>query len=361
MSPAWIRKRRVSVKRNPRGVSYQVLWRFGGAGSGKGGEQAKSAGTFTTETLAKTRRDLVAGWLAQGKDPRVELAKLRDDSTPVRGYDAWAAAYISSRIDYDDKTSKAARSHLAKLSPLFGRRDPFTLTVADNIEAVAELSRALAASSVAAYWGTHKQILDFAGVKPNPARDDAVKLPRIPRTEIVPPSGEHFLKMLDKTIRRWRLPLVVLEQTGMAVGEAASLEWGDVDVDGNRFRLQRENVKAQLRARARWVQVPEWLMEIIAETCVPEDRASHRRVFPGFTPTNALRTMTSACKTAGVPHFTPHQLRHRRTSLWHGQGVPTKELSARVGHSDAFMTLNRYSHVMPLDEVPVKALQRLLR
>lgn len=361
MSPAWIRKRKVSVKRNPRGVSYQVLWRFGGAGSGTGGEQAKSAGTFPTEALAKKRRDLVAGWLAQGKDPRVELAKLRDGSRPVRDYDAWATAYLSSRIDYDDGTTKGARSHLAKLSPIFGARDPFALTVADNIEGVAELARSLSPSSVAGYWGTHKQILDFAGVKPNPARDDAVKLPRIVKATIVPPSADHFLKMLDKTTRRWRLPLVVLEQTALAVGEAASLEWPDVDVDGCRFRLQRENVKAQIRARARWVQVPEWLMEIVAETCPPEDRATGRRVFGGFTPGGALRAMTSACQAAGVPHFTPHQLRHRRTSLWHGQGVPTKELAARVGHSDAFMTLNTYSHVMPLDEAPVKRLQEMLR
>jgi len=361
MSPAWIRKRKVSVRRNPRGVSYQVLWRFGGAGSGKAGEPPKSAGTFPTEQLAKTRRDLVAGWLAQGRDPRVELARLRNVSAPVRDYDEWADAYLASRIDYDEKSLGGARSHLKRLRPLFGQRDPHTLTVAEQIEAVAVLAEALAPASVQKYWDTHKLILDFAGVKPNPARDETVKLPKVIRSEITPPSAEHFLALLDKSTERWRLPLVVLEQTAMTIGEAATLDWGDVDVTGNRFRLQRANVKAQLRARARWVQVPEWLMRIIADTCPPEDRLSARRVFPDLTPTGAWKAMTAACKAAGVPHYTPHELRHRRTSLWHGQGVPSKELAARVGHSDAYLTLNTYSHVMPLEEASLDALVALLR
>jgi integrase len=34
---------------------------------------------------------------------------------------------------------------------------------------------------------------------------------------------------------RWRLPLRVLAQTGMRVGELEALTWGDIDETGSRF------------------------------------------------------------------------------------------------------------------------------
>jgi integrase len=56
-------------------------------------------------------------------------------------------------------------------------------------------------------------------------------------------------------------------------------------------------------------------------------------------------------RAAEIANYHPHDLRHRRISLWHGQGVPVKEAAERSGHSKASMTLDRYSHVMPLEEV----------
>jgi len=87
-------------------------------------------------------------------------------------------------------------------------------------------------------------------------------------------------------------------------------------------------------------------MEIIEETCPLEDRTAERRVFPGATPNDYTKCMARACLAAGIPSFSPHDLRHRRLSLWHGQGVPAAELAARAGHSKSSMTLDVYSHVL---------------
>jgi hypothetical protein len=38
--------------------------------------------------------------------------------------------------------------------------------------------------------------------------------------------------------------------------------------------------------------------------------------------------------------------------LWHHDGVPTKALAERVGHADAAITLNLYSHVLDPGEMP---------
>ena len=61
--------------------------------------------------------------------------------------------------------------------------------------------------------------------------------------------------------------------------------------------------------------------------------------------------MVSACKAAGIPHFHPHDLRHRRISLWHGQGIPAREIGDRVGQRQIAVTLDTCTHVMPLGEV----------
>jgi hypothetical protein len=39
-------------------------------------------------------------------------------------------------------------------------------------------------------------------------------------------------------------------------------------------------------------------------------------------------------------------MRFSRLSLWHGQGIPAKQLAERAGHAHASMTLDIYSHVL---------------
>ncbi len=56
--------------------------------------------------------------------------------------------------------------------------------------------------------------------------------------------------------------------------------------------------------------------------------------------------MTRACLHAGLPNYSPHDLRHRRASLWHFQGVPLREVQSRVGHADMSITGDTYTHVM---------------
>jgi integrase len=61
--------------------------------------------------------------------------------------------------------------------------------------------------------------------------------------------------------------------------------------------------------------------------------------------------MTRACRDAKIPHYSPHDLRHRRLTLWHQSGVPARELAERAGHSRPSMSLDVYTHVMPVAEV----------
>jgi integrase len=344
----WVRKRATQEK----GTRYQVVYRRGGRAF-----KLETAGTFPTQREARTRRDLVAGWIASGKNPKTELAILAATRTPERTYRKVAEAYKRSRIDTADETRKSVGSHLKRLLPIFGDSVPAAITVTDCIEAVAVLAEDLKPSSLGRYWATHRLILDFAGVDPNPARDKAVKLPRIEQVQKQPPSAAHFEQMLRAMPPRYWLPLITIEQTAMRVGEAESLAWGDVDEAGSRLRLRSAETKTR---RPRWVQVPEWLMAVIAETCPREDRTLERRVFRGFTADVAKNAMSRACITAGIPHYSPHDLRHRRATIWHHEGVPTRVLMERGGWSSSDIAIETYSHVLPVEDVPPLTLEAML-
>ncbi|HEU5010549.1 MAG TPA: site-specific integrase [Gaiellaceae bacterium] len=74
----------------------------------------------------------------------------------------------------------------------------------------------------------------------------------------------------------------------------------------------------------------------------------------------ANKTMRTACSVAGIPHYHPHDLRHRRLSLWHGQGTPAREIGNRAGQRQIAVTLDVYTHTMPLDEVSAERFLSLL-
>jgi integrase len=298
-------------------------------------------GSFKTLREAKARRDLIGGELAAGRNPRLLLEALTQPSAPVRNFEQWAERYQATRIDYAAETTKNMGSHLKALNAVFGERDPAAITVADVQEWIA--GSALRPSSMRRYLATLRVVLDFAGVDdPNPARDDRIRLPR-EQTEVVdPPSASEVETIIAHTPKRWRLPLRVLEQTGMRVGELAQLEWRDVDVSGSRFRIRQ----GKTAAARRWVAVPAWLMVEVQETCPPDDRTPDRRVFHGLTPDVAGNVMWRACKAAGISNYSPHDLRHRYASVKIAEGVPVTTLAAQLGHSRKSLTLDTYSHVL---------------
>jgi integrase len=57
-------------------------------------------------------------------------------------------------------------------------------------------------------------------------------------------------------------------------------------------------------------------------------------------------TATAYISGAGVPTFSPHDLRHRRVSLLHAQGQTGARIGEQVGHADLVTTARTYTHVL---------------
>jgi integrase len=53
-----------------------------------------------------------------------------------------------------------------------------------------------------------------------------------------------------------------------------------------------------------------------------------------------------ACTAAGVPGFSPHDLRHRRISLLHLGGVPWARIGEHVGQRNLAVTASTDTHVL---------------
>jgi integrase len=261
----------------------------------------------------------------------------------------WADKFITSRIDIDKNTTRNYKTALKKVCQTFGDRDPAAITVDDVAGWVSEIATTHKPGTVQLYLLTFRMLIDYIGLEPNAARDPRVKLPKRVREEPNPPSAEHVIAILEAIhdpLRR--LLFVTLEQGALRLCEAVQLRWGDVDRAGLRLRLPRSATK---RDKARWVYLPEWLIDAIEDACPLEDRTPDRRVFQGVTEASAYQTMLRACQTAGVPHYHPHDLRHRRITIWHQSGIPARELAERAGHARPSMSLDTYSHVMPADEL----------
>jgi integrase len=325
MPSAWIERRETADG----GVRFRVKYRLGGRGHAK-----RHAGAFATLREARLRRDWVAGDLAAGRVP--DLALTVPEPPPVVTLAAACEAWRASRIDVAEATRTLHRVALARFLPALGERDVTSITASDVAAAIASLhAGGLARNSLRHSLGALRGVFDHAGVEPNPARDRRVRLPHERTEEVDPPSAVQVERALSAVARRYRLPLLVLEATAMRVGELEALRWGDVDEPAGRWRVHKATAKTR---RSRWVQVPPELFARVMALVPREDREPDAPVFAGVAQAPLRTDLGRACRASGVARFGLHDLRHRRLSLWHREGVPAAEAAKRAGHARSSVT-----------------------
>ena len=209
---------------------------------------------------------------------------------------------------------------------------------------VAELhADGLRRESIRKTISTLSQVLAFAKVEPNPAKDSSVRLPREDKAEINPPTAEHVLAVYRLLAPDYRLPMLVLDQSGMRVGELEALTWGDVDEPRGRWRVTATVSK---NGHARWVRVDGVLFAAVTALVPRDDRDLDGQVFTGFSADRLRTAIGRACKAAGVPLWSPHDLRHRHISLKHLRGEPWARIGEQMGQRNLAVTANTYTHVL---------------
>jgi integrase len=339
MPSAWIERRTERTG----AVRYRVKYRLGGRESAH-----RYAGSFKAKRDALARLAWVSGELAAMRVPNLAVVDVAPAQAPTVA--EAAESWRSSRIDVAEGTTATYRVNLRRILARLGQRRVDEVTPAGVAAFAGELAEdELARESIRKTLATFAMVLDFAGVVPNPVRDKAVKLPHELRPEINPPTAEHVIAVHRLLPSKYRLPLLVLDATGMRVGELEQLTWGDVDEPRGRWRVSQAVAKTR---RARWVPVPDPLLAAVLELRPRDDRVPEALVFIGVTADRMRTAITRACVAAGVPAFSPHDLRHRRISLLHLGGVPWARIGEHMGQRNLAVTANTYTHVL-VDETEI--------
>jgi integrase len=325
---------------------YRVEYRLGGRESA-----TTYGGSFKRKQDALARQRYIDHELAARRVPDLHTLEAPQPAAPT--FSHAAERWLASRLDVAEGTRVQLRTSIGRAMRVLGSQRVDTITAQDIAALIAELhTEGLKPSYIRKVQQATAMLFDHAGRSgpDNPARDKVtVRLPRDERPEINPPTAEHVLAVHALLPTKYKLPLLVLDASGMRVGELEHLTWGDVDEPRGRWRVSQVVSKT---GRARWVSVPPVLFEAVCALVPRDDRVPERPVFQGFGADRFRAAIGRSCTASGTPTFSPHDLRHRRISLLHLGGVPWARIGEHVGQRSVAITADTYSHVLA-DEAEV--------
>jgi integrase len=317
---------------------YRVLYRLGGHE-----DSPRYGGSFKTRREAMIRKNWISGELAAVRVPNL---KLRDGGVPPTVNEV-AKRWQASRVDVAESTRVQHRTALNRVLARLGSRRLDEVTAADVGDLVAGLhAEGKARESIRKSLTALALVFDFGGRQSdNPARDRVhVKLPREEPEEPNPPTADDLEAVYRLLPSAYRLALLWLDWSGARVSSIDLTLVGDYDESRCRVRLRAATTKTR---RALWVDLPDVLAQALEERLGPrEDRDPDARLFTGVGADRLRTAIARACKAAGIPTFSPHDLRHRRISLLHLRGVPWARIGEQVGQRNLAVTANVYSHVL---------------
>lgn len=175
--------------------------------------------------------------------------------------------------------------------------------------------------------------------------------------DLTPEAFDRLLTACDR--RRDRFLLVLLEQTGLRLGEALGLRHSDLRLRAGEVRVvpRRDNANgARVKGlRPRTVPVDGRVLDAYADYMETEyGGLDSDYVFVNLfrAPRGAPMTATNVHKLAarlrrrsGVAEFTPHTLRHTMATRLLRAGVDAAVVAELLGHASSQTTTSTYGHL----------------
>jgi len=182
-----------------------------------------------------------------------------------------------------------------------------------------------------------------------------------------PEQARNFLGFLegDRTYPVWAFLL----GAGLRIGELVWLRWNNVDLERREARIVEfattlgyELVASQGKSRdaVRTIDLDDGLVGVLrqqrkqqaAERLAAADYLASEYVFTEpsgrfYHPQTLSKLLGRLSEEVGLPRLAAHGLRHTSATLMLASGVPPKVAAERLGHADATLFTNLYSHVTP--------------
>jgi integrase len=182
-----------------------------------------------------------------------------------------------------------------------------------------------------------------------------------------PEEARSFLGFMeaDRTYPIWAFLL----SAGLRIGELVALRWRNVDLDARvvgvvefSSTIGYEVVASAGKSRdaIRTIDLDDQVVAILREQrkrraeerlagtdYVDSDHVFTRTSGGPYHPQTLSRQLADLSVLAGLPRLTAHGLRHTSATLMLASGVPPKVAAERLGHADATLFTNLYSHVTP--------------
>jgi integrase len=303
-------------------------------------------GVYTPESSSVTLREACKLWVKYGgkKGPDKERGTVVQYEQHVR--------HILAQIDGNRRLAKLTRPRCEQLKDdlLMAHSREMARKVLQSFRSVLHTAqrRGLVAQNVAA------AVTVGANVRGRRKLKAGVDLPTLAELEAMLAAAS--------TRPKPKAMLCLAALCGLRISEIRGLRWANVDLSG------RPAVHVVERAD-RWGAIGD-----------PKSGDAHRTIPLGDVAARALRewrlaqpggrslvfgtardkpdTLGNLTKrmlaplerTAGVPHYGWHGLRHHRISSWLKAGLDPKHVQTLAGHAGLTMTMNVYGHFLPTDD-----------
>jgi integrase len=277
---------------------------------------------YAAATVADTLEEYLGRWLSQHRRPRA-----------------------STMTSYEGHV----RLHIV---PELGQIPVTLLTPADVDRLIArKLAEGKSPATVSRIVTTLRVALG-AGVKRGELPRNVASLVDLPKAEERPVKAmthDEGDRIVEAFRGHWAQHVIeVLHGSGMRLGEALSLNQGDLFLDEGYVRLRTS------KTRLRTVFVNDDAVEAFrAALAEAKRRGPDEPVFTGPKTADRMRgssvshAVPRVLEAAGLGRMTVHGFRHGLATRMLLDGVPMREISEQLGHASPALTARTYAHVVP--------------
>lgn len=201
---------------------------------------------------------------------------------------------------------------------------------------------------------------------------DTVPRPKVHHRKIVLPPEKDItaiIRELGEAPLKYRTLAFLAIATGMRRGEILGLKWTDIDFDKGLLHVERtvQVIERQLVLKEpktvssqRTIALPAFLIDLLNEYKAEQDKLKELLlnrwlnqdwIFTTWNgrymnPSTPSQWLHDFLLEKGLAMISFHALRHLSATILISEGIPLKNVSSRLGHSDIRTTANIYSDAL---------------